>query len=78
MFHMKHNCGQCMFWKMFCEAGKRNKDFDTGTCHRYPPFLDVVYAKNERGDTGDDAHCYTQPITEETDWCGEFKQMPNP
>lgn len=64
------NCGHCKYWKLFAKAGRRTDiDESRGICKRFPPVLDP----NELGESTDDPNLWVQPVTEESEGCGEYQ-----
>lgn len=57
-------CDQCYFWDY---AGMGSSGVHIGFCHRYPPERNFS-AKEDCGDH--------QPMTDEDDWCGEWREIP--
>jgi len=75
---MEKQCRDCEFWREV----KINSEKDMGRCLRNPPVLmdplvkscpiDHEIDKNALG-----AVCSVWPVTDESDFCGEFVQKPS-
>jgi len=60
----KETCGTCRFW-----AGR------TGRCHRHAPRPSTPNELVDSCECGDiwDQSLVAWPVTEEADWCGEYR-----
>lgn len=63
------NCDGCVWWNEF----RRKDDEVVGTCHRWPPVLDVNYI-SEKYDSASDVLCWIRPVTCSVESCGEYAQ----
>ena len=76
------SCESCKYWER--DPGKDGKEDEcgefSGTCHRYPP-VSVLDGEPDGlvGDEGEwlgrPCHSFVywaQPVTTNTDWCGEY------
>lgn len=69
------NCAACRFWKI-CPSG-------AGVCRRYPPVPVAEVGSTEaiREEVVREVYSSTEPnwpITNATEWCGEFKAAEEP
>lgn len=83
---MKPRCDRCEFWtrrgmESTRDVGVHRDDLE-GSCHRYPPQLDVsdLEAFKELAEDSGNVTTYTDyrmwnyPVTCGFDWCGEFRR----
>ena len=67
-------CNKCKFWELFDGA----ETPATGFCHRYPPVLaGQAFAGVDRVCSEPSMEDGMHVVTEESDWCGEYKEKPN-
>ena len=73
-------CENCHYWREENPAQnyKEMDGIEDGFCHRFPPTIPVIDEDIDKAQvllTHGDSYLYTQyPITEFTDWCGEWKE----
>lgn len=71
-------CKQCLFWKT--PHKKPDEELAKGFCKRYPPVYDSEYTKQTIEPyiaSMVDSCCFSFPLTDEDEWCGEFSQALN-
>ena len=80
-------CQNCHYWREENPAQNYKEleeirdgwyKVEDGSCHRFPPTIPVLDECANKAQiflTHNDAYLYTQyPVTEHTDWCGEWKE----
>jgi hypothetical protein len=72
---VRPRCKACQYWEYFDEEDEER----IGTCRRYPPQRIVESASllEVHGDVPTLPYTpreWNQPITTETDWCGEWRR----
>lgn len=76
-------CDNCWYWRVHYEyrpgsecAQAVHADDHSGTCHRYPPQIDSVYAGRMWKQGGEGAEslsiAWLHPVTKGDNWCGDF------
>jgi len=79
---MNERCDKCKFWDRLGDENERAKnlhdDDRSGKCKRYPPVLDATWpteaGEGEAGYSYLDWRHWNQPVTEASNFCGEFKK----